>query len=107
MEYGIYRVVCSEPTRAYLILKDAGIPVALSDVFALVLENTPGSAADAIELFTNEGISITYMYTFLLKGKGIIVFRTDNADKARETIILNNLKFIAEKDLNALAEQSI
>ena len=47
------------------------------------------------------------MYTFLLKGKGIIVFRTDNADKARETIILNNLKFIAEKDLNALAEQSI
>ena len=107
VEYGIYRVICSEPTRAYIILKEAGIPVALSDVFALVLENKPGSASDAIELFTNEGISITYMYTFLLKGKGIIVFRTDNADKARETIILNNLVFIAEKDLCALAEQSI
>ena len=106
-ENGIYRVICSEPLRAFEGLKDAGIPVALSDVFALVLENKPGSAADAIELFTNEGISITYMYTFLLKGKGIIVFRTDNADKTRETIILNNLTFIAEKDLSALAEQSI
>jgi hypothetical protein len=38
----------------------------------------------------------------LLNGKGILVFRTDNREKARETIILNNLKFIAEKDLSAL-----
>ncbi len=43
------------------------------------------------------------MYTFLLRGKGIMVFRTNNRDKARETIILNNLKFIAEQDLSKLA----
>lgn len=106
VEYGIYRVICSEPSRAYHILKDAGIPVALSDVFALMLEDKPGSAADAIEMFTRENISITYMYTFLLNGKGIIVFRTDNAEKTREAIILNKLQFIAEKDLSSLLEQN-
>ncbi|MBQ9164950.1 MAG: amino acid-binding protein [Bacteroidaceae bacterium] len=99
-EYGIYRLICSEPIRAYEELKKAGVAVALSDVVALELDNEPGRSADAIEIISKTGISITYMYTFLFNGKGIMVFRTDNPEAAREAIILNNLKFIAEKDLS-------
>ncbi len=102
-EYGIYRLICSEPARAYQELKSAGVAVALSDVFALELDNEPGCAADAIRSISDAGIGITYMYTFLLNGKGILIFRTEDTEKARETIILNNLKFIAEKDLSKLA----
>ena len=36
-EYGIYRLICSEPLRAYEELKKAGIAVAQSDVFAIEL----------------------------------------------------------------------
>ena len=102
-EYGIYRLICSEPARAYQELKSAGVAVALSDVFALELDNEPGCAADAIRSISEAGIGITYMYTFLLNGKGILIFRTEDTEKARETIILNNLKFIAEKDLSKWA----
>ena len=102
-EYGIYRLICSEPARAYQELKSAGVAVALSDVFALELDNEPGCAADAIRSISDAGIGITYMYTFLLNGKGILIFRTEDTEKARETIILNNLKFIAEKDLSKWA----
>ncbi len=98
-EYGIYRLICSEPSRAYQELKNAGVAVALSDVFALELDNEPGKAADAVRIISNADISITYMYTFLWGGKGILIFRTDQSDKARETILNNGLKFIAEKDL--------
>ncbi len=101
-EYGIYRVICSEPARAYCVLKEGGIAVALSDVFAIELDNKPGCAADAISIFAKEGISIAYLYSFLLGGKGVLIFRTDNAEKASEAVILNKLKFIAENDLNAL-----
>ena len=101
-EYGIYRLICSEPLRAYEELKKAGVAVAQSDVFALELDDEPGRAADAVATFSKAGISITYMYSFLLNGKGILVFRTDNAEQARETIMQNNLKFIAEKDLAQL-----
>ena len=100
VEYGIYRIICSEPSRAYQVLKDAGISVALSDVFAITLDNEPGRAADAVEVLHDAGIGITYMYSFLLGGKGILVFRTDNAELTREVIILNNLSFITEKELN-------
>ena len=102
-EYGIYRLICSEPLRAYEELKKAGIAVALSDVFALELDNQPGRAADAIETFSAAGIGIVYMYSFLLNGKGILIFRTDNAELARETITKNNLKFIAEDALTNFA----
>lgn len=102
VEYGIYRIICSEPMRAYNELKEAGISVALSDVFAIALDNQPGRAADAINAFSEAGIGITYLYSFLLGDKGILIFRTDNADRAREIIILNDLKFIAEKDLSEL-----
>ena len=102
VEYGIYRIICSEPMRAYNTLKKANISVALSDVFALTLDNQVGRAADAIKIFSDAKIGITYMYSFLLGDKGILIFRTDNPDRAREVIILNNLSFVADKDLSSL-----
>lgn len=102
-EYGIYRLICSEPLRAYEELKKGGIAVALSNVFALELDDEPGRAADAVETFSQAGISIAYMYTFLLRGKGIMIFRTENAEKAEKVIIDNKLKYIQEPDLSNLA----
>ena len=98
-EYGILRIVCAEPMRACEELKKAGIAVAISEVFALQLDNKPGGAADVITLFSKAGISITYIYSFLYGGKGILVFRTDNTELARETITRNNLPFLDEKSL--------
>lgn len=42
VEYGIYRIICSEPERAYDTLKSAGIAANISDVFAIKLDNQPG-----------------------------------------------------------------
>ncbi|MBO4907043.1 MAG: amino acid-binding protein [Bacteroidaceae bacterium] len=102
-EYGIYRLICSEPLRACEELKKAGIAVAVSDVFALELDNQPGRAADAIEAFSAAGISITYLYSFLLRGKGILIFRTDDNDKAARVIEENQLSSISENALAGIA----
>lgn len=104
VDYGIYRIICSEPMRAYGELKEAGVSVAISDVFALTLDNQVGRAADAVAILSEAGIGITYMYSFLLGEKGILVFRTDQPELTRETIILNNLSFVEEKDLFTLVK---
>jgi hypothetical protein len=39
------------------------------------------------------------MYSFLLAGKGILIFRTDNPVRTREVIILNHITFISHKEL--------
>ena len=88
-EYGIYRLICSEPLRAYEELKKNGVAVAQSNVFALELDDEPGRAADAVETFSKAGISI--------------IFRTENAEEAEKVIIDNKLKYIEEPDLSKLA----
>ena len=65
VDYGIFRIICSQPEKAYKVLKDAGVAVSLCEVFAVELDDRPGMAADAIELFASEGISLAYLYSFL------------------------------------------
>lgn len=86
VEYGIYRIICAEPNRALEVLKAAGISANASEVFAITLDNVPGRAADAVRQISSAGISISYLYSFMLAGKGILVFRTDNPEKTAQVI---------------------
>ena len=85
------------------VLKDAGISANVSEVFAISLDNEPGRAADAIRSFSETGIGISYLYSFLLGGKGILVFRTDNTEKTREVILEKKLQYIEEENLMKMA----
>ena len=99
-DYGIYRVLCNAPAQAYLLLKETGLNVQLSDVFALSIDDEPGRAAAAVKSISDAGVSILYLYSFLWKGKGVLVFRTDQSEKAKEVIMLDKLTFLTEEDLS-------
>lgn len=102
VEYGIYRIICSEPMRAYDMLKAAGISANLSEVFAIMLDNRPGRAADAVRHISEAGITISYLYSFMLGGKGILVFRTDDAARTERVIRKNSLAALDDKALLSL-----
>lgn len=102
VEYGIYRIICSEPTRACEVLRAAGISASMSEVFAITLDNRPGRAADAVRVITGEGIGISYLYSFLLGGKGILVFRTDDTARTEEVIRVHQLGVLDDEALMAL-----
>lgn len=93
-EYGIFRVICDNPSKAYLLLKEEGINLQLTDVFALYVDDKPGAAAETLKILSNSGIAISYIYTFLLQEKGVLVFRTSDMDKTNEVISLNKLKSV-------------
>ena len=98
-EYGIFRIICSEPDRACAALKEAGVAVAISEVFAIEMTDRPGGAADAVKAFSNAGIEITYMYAFLLDGRGILVFRTNQEELEREVVTRCGLRVLSAEDL--------
>lgn len=97
-DYGIYRVLCDQPTQAYLLLRENGINVQLADVFALTIDDTPGRAAEAVSQLSSAGVSILYMYSFLWKGKGVLVMRTDPSEKAKEIVTIRKIQFLTEAD---------
>ena len=92
VEYGIYRIICDNPTKAISLLKERGISAISNDVFAIELDDTPGQAASAIQYFAEAGINISYMYSFLVAGKGILILRTNDTEKTQEIIALKKLK---------------
>ena len=99
-EYGIYRLICGHPQQALQALKATGLPVMLSEVFAIELDDEPGRAAEAVAAFTAAGINIAYMYSFLFHGKGILILRTDQPDLTRQVIEHNDMKFLSEDELS-------
>ena len=102
VEYGIYRIICSKPQRAYEVLKAAGISSNLSEVFAITLDNRPGRAADAVRHISEAGVAISYLYSFLLGGKGILVFRTDDPERTKAVIEEKNLASLDDEALLSL-----
>ena len=97
-DYGIYRVLCDKPTQAYLLLKENGINVQLADVLAISIDDTPGQAAEAVSSLSSQGVDILYMYSFLWKGRGVLVMRTDPSDKAKEIVMIKKIHFLTEDD---------
>lgn len=101
--FGIYRVICSDTEKAFRLLHEKGISVTISNVYAIALRaDKVGAAAQAVTLIADGGVEIKYMYSFLFEGKGIVVFRTDDAAKADEVIMLNRLDCLSEEELSSL-----
>ena len=101
-EYGILRLIVTEPEKAYKILKNNNVSANLTDVLAIATESSAGSFAKTLKFFTQSGLSIEYMYCFSLKGKSILILRTNNREAAREVIRRHDLDYISESDLMEL-----
>ena len=91
-EYGILRIIVSDPQKAYKILKE-------NNVSANLTGSCAGSFANTLSYFTKAGISIEYMYCFSIREKAILILRTNNRESAREVIRRQNLEYICESDL--------
>ena len=98
-EYGILRLIVTEPEKANMILKNNNVSVNLSDVIAVVTEPSAASFAQTLKYFTQSGLSIEYMYSFSFRDKSVLILRTHNSEAAREVIRRHNLDYVNENDL--------
>ncbi len=98
-EYGILRIIVSDPQKAYTLLKNNNVSANLTEVLAIVTNPCAGSFAQTLSYFTKAGLSIEYMYCFSSKEKSILILRTNNREAAREVIRRQDLAYINESDL--------
>lgn len=98
-EYGILRIIVSDPQKAYNTLKKNNVSANQTEVLAIVTRSCAGSFAQTLSYFTKAGLSIEYMYCFSIKDKAILILRTTNREAASEVIRRQNLEYIRESDL--------
>jgi hypothetical protein len=99
-EFGILRLITTDPQKTYQILKENKISSNISEVFAVVTESRPGQFVRTIEYFTQAGVNIEYMYCFSTKDKGVLILRTNNTEAASEVIRKKNLPNIIATSLS-------
>ena len=101
-EYGMLRMIVSDPHKGRAALKDEGITAMLTDVVALRVPHATGSLSKAMHQIVEGEVNIEYMYAFangsdaaavlksydparvidILKGSGFDVYSADEAYRA-------------------------
>ncbi len=98
-EYGILRLIVSNPDKALEILKKNEFSVSLTDVICLCIKNKAGELSKALKTLSEEKISIEYMYAFSKGEQSFIVIRTENINKSVESLSKNNMELLKACDV--------
>ena len=100
-DFGVLRLIVSDPAAGQKILQENGITVRITDMVAVAFDDVPGSAAKAISLLADNGISIEYMYACIgsAEGKALMVVRADDKEKAESVLEANGMNAHALKEI--------
>ncbi len=77
-DYGMMRMIVSNPQKGRAVLKEAGITAMLTDVVALRVPHAAGSLAKAMHQIVDGEINVEYMYAFANGADASAVIRCDD-----------------------------
>ncbi len=85
-EYGLLRMIVSDPDKGSKILKENGFSARTTDVVAVRLENKVGSLASLFGTLSEAGIGIEYMYAMATSKVGAMILKTSDGAKAVDVL---------------------
>ncbi|SHG94897.1 ACT domain protein [Thermosyntropha lipolytica DSM 11003] len=103
-DFGILRLIVSDPDKAYKVLKEAGFTVSETEVIAVQVPDAPGGLASVLEQMSEENLNIEYLYAFLgtSENDALVIFKVEDIEKARKAFIERGIKFLDETRLYQL-----
>lgn len=81
-EFGILRMIVSQPEIAMEALRAKGFSVNLTQVICVYIDDRPGSLAKVLRALSEENIGIEYAYAFASGDKASTVLRTEENERA-------------------------
>lgn len=96
-DFGILRMIIDHPADAYMALKEQHYTVQETEVIALEVADQPGGLAGVLELLSQNGINVEYLYAFPERDSvenAIMVFRFDDNDKAIALMQQNGIRIM-------------
>lgn len=85
-EYGILRLIVSDPAKGKTVLRESGIMAKLTDVICLRVPHAAGSLCKALRVLTDGDINIEYMYAFANGADASAVLKTNDPAKAEKAL---------------------
>ena len=89
-DFGILRLIVSEPEKAKEILKDRGFTLGRTSVVAVQVNDQPGGLDSILELVSENGINVEYMYAFV---------HSQTSNKSKPDVVVNLVNVITRPDI--------
>ena len=106
-DFGIVRIIVDDVYKATTVLKDAGYVHSLTPVLGVEIPDTPGGLNKVLEVISNSGNNVEYMYAFL-GGKdsdsAYMIFRVQDAAAAALALAGHGIKTVEQNELNKLGK---
>ncbi len=80
-DYGMLRMIVSDPQKGKAVLKEAGITSMLTEVVALRVPHATGSLSKAMHKLMSNGVNVEYMYAFANGADASAILKSDDAEK--------------------------
>lgn len=104
-DFGILRLIASEPEKAAAVLKQKGFMVKTNNVVAVAIGNSPGSLHSVLEKLRELDLSIEYMYSLASRHKEhdvVVIIRFDNQSGIEEKLSVGGITVLSDELLSQL-----
>lgn len=100
-EFAILRLVVDNEEAAKEYLTSKGFVVRVTEVIGVELEDKKGNLNNMLTILAEGHISLNYIYSFVIREERapVMVFSTDNFEKAIEILKKANVKIVEEDEL--------
>ncbi len=100
-DYGIVRIIASDPDSAVKILNAEGYTATVREVTAFAVPDCPGGLAKVLSILEEKEINIEYMYALVTKetGKAYAAMRTENEAVTEQILSDAGIETLKEKAL--------
>ena len=88
VDHSVVRMVVSDPTKALMLLGEAGVLALETDVLMIETENEPGVLAKIAERLSRAEVNIEYAYLAASPkaATGLIILRPSDVEKAQRAL---------------------
>ena len=101
-DFGILRMIVSEPERAEKVMRENNMTASVTDVIAISIDDKIGSFSNVMALFKDSDISVEYIYSFIGEkaAKAGIVIKTNNSEQTLELLKNGGINILTPEDLD-------
>lgn len=100
-EFGILRLVVDDPAKAKESLTQKGFVTRVNDVIGAELKDEKGNLNQMLKILADGEINVNYIYSFVVREEKapVIVFHTDDFQKAEQVLKEAEVKLVEESEL--------
>jgi hypothetical protein len=98
-EFGILRLIVSDPFLARDILREHSFTVHLSDVISVIASNEAKDYSRVLRILSDKDISVEYTYAFPYGNRSVLVLSCSNTVQAIEELSNNEMELLKSGDL--------